>query len=158
MSFAVTLIERTPYRLRYQVDALGGGAGSPDEGFIRSRDAAGAADLRNDADVWRDSPIDRLVNIAAATDAEAETLFNGEGLTAVDDLPTNRGELRIIPRNENQDSADNFWSVRAVTGSGLDPGVPPAGSDGFPIITFTGPNTANAQAILTLEFTHTHAR
>jgi hypothetical protein len=158
MTIAAALFERTPHRLRYLLTAPGGASVTPDTGFIRNRDAAGAADLRNDADVWRDSPIDRLVNIAAATDAEAETLFNGEGLTAVDDLPTNRGELRIIPRNENQDSADNFWSVRAVTGSGLDPGVPPAGSDGFPIITFTGPNTANAQAILTLEFTHTHAR
>jgi hypothetical protein len=150
MALTASLIERTPNRLRYLVTSDGQATASPDSVVIANADGV-TPDLRTDADAFRGGALDILVNTAAANQAAARALLDGAALTAVADLPTERGILSVHARNS---LGDESWSVD--TNEGAAAGSAP--SAGFAVLVVGGPNVNLAAAVVTLEFDHTYTR
>lgn len=158
MALTASLVERTPDVLRYLVTSDGQATASPDSVVIPN--AAGATpDLRTDAGGaagWAGSALDDLVSTAAATQAAARTLLDGIGLTTAGapgttNLDTARGRLSVRARNS---LGDQHWGVDANEGAAAGD----APSAGFAVLVVTGPNIADAAAIVSLENVHSYAR
>ena len=157
MAIVFSLVEVTPHRLRYLAAVTAEGTGAALTNVITNR-GTGTPDLRGDADTFNDGPMHRLCSRAAATQAAARALLNGDALTAVTDLVVERAKLEVTPRNALIDASGVHWSVDAIDGVTGDPGAPPAGSTGFPVVTVSGPNVTGAQAYVDIHFQHTYAR
>jgi hypothetical protein len=157
MSIAFSLVEATPYRLRYLATATAEGTGASTTGVITNR-GTGSPDLRGDADTFNDGPMHKLVSRDGSTQAKARTLLNGDGLTANTDLVTQRAKLEVIPRNALIDASGVHWAVDAIDGNTGDAGAPPAGSNGFPCVQVTAPNVSGAIAYVDIHFQHSYSR
>jgi hypothetical protein len=150
MAITFALVEVTPHKLRYLATAAAS-TNSFDTGVIPN--AAGVTpDLRTDASTFEQSALDKLVSTAAANQAAARALLNGDLLDTVGELPTERAHLSVMPRDAIA-AGESSWTVDANEGAAA--GAAP--SAGFAVIVVNGPSGANT-AYITLQFDHTIRR
>lgn len=157
MGIAFAIVEKTPHRLRYLATVTAEGTGASLTGVITNR-GTGTPDLRGDADVFHDGPMFRLCSRDGSTQAKARALLNGVGLITAPDLVTERAHLSVDPQNSLIDASGVHWGVDAIDGNTGDPGAPPAGSNGFPVVQVTAPNVTGAVAYIDVHFQHSYAR
>lgn len=152
MAMTFTLVERTPYRLRYLATTLG--AEDPfDTGVIPN--AAGVTpDLRTDAGVWNGQPIDNLVSTPAANQAAARELLLGDTLTTNADIEVPRAHTHIIMRTIGDPGGEPTWAVDANEGAAA--GSAP--SAGFAVLQVFGPSVADETAYIDIDYQHTFDR
>jgi hypothetical protein len=154
MAIALTLVERTPHRLRWLAvsDGVGGGLAQT---ALTNKPTGGTenTDLARAADAVKGQPIAQLVNTPVASDAAAQRVFSGDGLTSIASLSTARGEIKVVPRNSAVAAGGVYWSALAVDGASVDPA-----SAGRPAILITGPNIVNLACYIELTFKHTYQR
>jgi hypothetical protein len=107
MALTATLVEVTPDRLLYQIDA----DSSVGTTVIITNSGAATPDLTTDASTWTGAAIYRLVTTPVASQDEARQLLDGVGLTSVDSVSTQRGRLNTISAiGDNQ----GHWAVDAT--------------------------------------------
>ena len=151
MAITFTLVERTPYCLRYLAASDDSEPPVPepgltadanlqahgiDIGVIPNADGP-SPDLRGDAGGWTGQPIDRLVNTPVDSVAAARRLFIGDGLTGPDALDNRRGTIVIIPRGPG---APREWTVDVLDGAS----AKEIASTGFGVLVVAGPGGGEA--------------
>jgi hypothetical protein len=145
MPMTFTLVERTPYLLRYECVVFGEDTGSVTVGVIPNEGGV-SPDLTTDADVWLGQPIDLLVKTAGiTTGVQAAQLFVGSGLNTVDSLPTRRGTLAVQARDTFGGNSASWFAIP----------IPDPLLNGFAAIQVTGPNDVDATAYVELRVRHT---
>ena len=152
MAITLTLVERTPQRLRFLAVADGQGQGDLDVTAITNKLVGGTenTDLARAIEAVSGMPIAKLVNTPATSQVIARRIFNGDGLIegtgGENHVP--RGSIHVFPRNSIP-SPPGYWSADADDGGNVDPG-----SEDRPVIVITGPNFQNAACYVELEYQH----
>lgn len=156
MALLFTLLEVTPYRLRYLANATGSD-NNPQSGLIVNRNlppGPNVGDLRFDSRIWRNFPIHYLVSTLVVNQTDARRIMQGDGLISTSDIEGIRAHIYVTSLTSNFTA---IWSCDVNEGAAA--GDPQ--SAGFSVIIVNAPGGqggAQQFAWVDIDFQHTFDR